>query len=158
MNRGFAATVAVPAWAQFMIQATAGDKPDWFKAPPDVERTSVCRISGLRAAPACKLAYAEDGQPNVYEDYYLAGTGPHEICTGEHSAPAPLEVMATGAGYPATTATSMIAASAASVVPAPAVLAAPGTPSPVTDGSPVSAPAAPQRKGNLFKRALSALF
>ena len=139
-------------------QATAGDKPDWFKAPPDVERTSVCRISGLRAAPACKLAYAEDGQPNVYEDYYLAGTGPRrDLHRGT------LGSSASGSdgdrGWLSRHDRHLHDCRVRSLsVPAPAVLAAPGTPSPVTDGSPVSAPAAPQRKGNLFKRALSALF
>jgi membrane carboxypeptidase/penicillin-binding protein len=90
MNRGFAATVAVPAWAQFMIKATAGQTPDWFQMPSDVEKVRVCRISGLRATEQCVLEHAEDGTPNVYEDYFLTGTGPYEMCPG-HSAPSQLD-------------------------------------------------------------------
>jgi 1A family penicillin-binding protein len=54
MNRGFAAVVAVPAWAEFMKQATAKDSPDWFAQPPDVEKVTICRLSGLRATDACR--------------------------------------------------------------------------------------------------------
>ena len=54
MHRGFAAVVAVPAWAEFMKQATAGDKPDWFTPPADVEKVTICRLSGLRATDACR--------------------------------------------------------------------------------------------------------
>jgi 1A family penicillin-binding protein len=54
MNRGFAAVVAVPAWAEFMTQATAKDAPDWFIPPPDVEKVTICRLSGLRATEACR--------------------------------------------------------------------------------------------------------
>jgi membrane carboxypeptidase/penicillin-binding protein len=86
MNRGFAGTVAVPAWAHFMIKATAGQKPDWFETPNDVEKVRVCRISGLRAAPECAQEFAADGGPGVYEDYFLLGTGPYDTCPG-HLAP-----------------------------------------------------------------------
>jgi len=54
MNRGFAAVVAVPAWAAFMKQATANDKPDWFSPPADVEKVSICRLSGQLATDACR--------------------------------------------------------------------------------------------------------
>ena len=54
MNRGFAAVVAVPAWAEFMKQATAKDGPDWFTQPADVEKITICRSSGLRATDACR--------------------------------------------------------------------------------------------------------
>ncbi len=91
MNRGFAATVAVPAWAQFMIKATAGQKPDWFQPPSDVEKIKVCRITGERATEACALEHAEDGGPNVYEDYFLIGTGPYDSCPGHTAPPVPEE-------------------------------------------------------------------
>lgn len=87
MNRGFAGTVAVPAWARFMKKATEGSKPDWFDMPSDVERIAVCRKSGMRAATACSTAVSEDGRANVYEDYYLMGTGPYEACSGTHTDP-----------------------------------------------------------------------
>jgi 1A family penicillin-binding protein len=54
MNRGFASTVAVPAWAAFMKQATANDKADWFTPPADVEKVAVCRLTGQRATDACR--------------------------------------------------------------------------------------------------------
>jgi membrane carboxypeptidase/penicillin-binding protein len=57
MSRGFAGIVAVPAWAQFMKQATAADKADWYPVPPDVERVSICRLSGQRATDACRLGW-----------------------------------------------------------------------------------------------------
>jgi membrane carboxypeptidase/penicillin-binding protein len=93
MSRGFAGTVAVPAWARFMKQATEGSKPEWFDVPSDVERIAVCRKSGTRASRECRTLVSEDGRANVYEDYYLIGTGPYEACTGAHRDP--LEVAPT---------------------------------------------------------------
>ena len=80
MNRGFAGTVAVPAWARFMKKATEGSSPEWFEMPSDVERIAVCRKSGMRASGECRLDVSDDGRSNVYEDYYLMGTGPYETC------------------------------------------------------------------------------
>jgi penicillin-binding protein 1A len=54
MTRGFAGTVAVPAWAKFMRVATAGAKPDWFDMPRDIEKVAVCPVSGGRAIEACR--------------------------------------------------------------------------------------------------------
>jgi penicillin-binding protein 1A len=54
MNRGFASVVAVPAWVEFMKQATSNDRPDWFQPPADVEKVTVCRLSGERATEACR--------------------------------------------------------------------------------------------------------
>jgi 1A family penicillin-binding protein len=61
MNRGFAAVVAVPAWAEFMKQATAKDAPDWFTQPPDVEKVAICRLSGQRATDACRRGWLGPG-------------------------------------------------------------------------------------------------
>ena len=72
MNRGFAGTVAVPAWARFMKKATEGSSPDWFDMPADVERIAVCRRAGC-AQPVNAGIVSEDGRSNVYEDYYLMG-------------------------------------------------------------------------------------
>jgi 1A family penicillin-binding protein len=66
MNRGFAAVVAVPAWADFMKQATAKDAADWFTPPSDVEKVTVCRLSGQRATDACRHGW-------MGPDYVQAG-------------------------------------------------------------------------------------
>jgi membrane carboxypeptidase/penicillin-binding protein len=86
-DRGFAATIAVPAWARFMINATSGQKPDWYDTPSDIEKIRVCRRTGLRATDECALEVGDDGTPNVYEDYFLLGTGPYETCPGHTAAP-----------------------------------------------------------------------
>ena len=91
MNRGFAATVAVPAWARFMTKATEGMKSEWFDMPGDVERIAICRKTGLRATAACRIAFTEDGTPNVYEDFFLTGTGPYDTCDGRHTDPEPAD-------------------------------------------------------------------
>jgi membrane carboxypeptidase/penicillin-binding protein len=94
MKRGFAATVAVPAWARFMKNATAGMEPEWFEMPSDVERIAVCRTTGKRASASCRTAFSEDGKPNVYEDLFMLGTGPYDRCNGRHTDPA-IDVMPT---------------------------------------------------------------
>lgn len=66
MTRGFASTVAVPAWANFMRVATAGAKPVWYDMPKDVEKVAVCPISGGRAIEACNHAAVVPA--HVYED------------------------------------------------------------------------------------------
>ncbi len=91
MKRGFAGTVAVPAWARFMRKMTDGTAPKWFDMPSDVERIAVCRKSGQRAAPECRSASMDDGRSNAYEDLFMAGTGPYETCDGHHTDPVPTE-------------------------------------------------------------------
>jgi 1A family penicillin-binding protein len=54
MRGGFGSVVAVPAWGRFMRAATAGDKPDWYEMPADVEKVTICRLSGARATDACR--------------------------------------------------------------------------------------------------------
>lgn len=87
MNRGFAGTVAVPAWARFMIEATADDEPDWYRMPSDVERIAVCRKTGMRAGTDCGIEPADDGRSNVYEEFFMRGTGPYETCPGHATDP-----------------------------------------------------------------------
>ena len=107
MNRGFASVVAVPAWADFMKQATAGDKADWFTPPADVQKLTVCRLSGQLATDACRHGwtgpdYVQAGlteipgqavgttgrrpstpasTSSVYDDYFSIGSAPTETCT-----------------------------------------------------------------------------
>lgn len=76
MNRGFAAVVAVPAWAEFMKQATAHDPADGFPPPSDVEKVTVCRLSGLRATQWCR----DEPGGGVYDEYFLIGHAPVESC------------------------------------------------------------------------------
>jgi penicillin-binding protein 1A len=71
MRGGFGGVVAVPAWARFMRAATAGDKPDWYAMPGEVEKVAICRLSGARATEACRHqadVYSvtnEDGSPRL---------------------------------------------------------------------------------------------
>jgi penicillin-binding protein 1A len=99
MRGGFAGVVAVPAWARFMGAATRGAKPDWYRMPPDVEKVSICRLSGMRAGPHCEDAVASEPavidtkyppetveppapeEPAVYEDLFPVGSIPSETCT-----------------------------------------------------------------------------
>jgi len=109
MNRGFASVVAVPAWAAFMKVATAGDQPDWYQPPADVEKVAICRLSGERATDACRHGwlgpqYVQAGltslpgvptdgtseepaaavpavaRSTVVEDYFPIGSAPTEYC------------------------------------------------------------------------------
>jgi penicillin-binding protein 1A len=101
MRRGFGGTVAAPAWARFMNAATKNDPVEWFDQPPDVERVTLCRRSGGRAVEACRepdlpavVPFPGDSgtiraQPTtdiapapsgVYEDIFVIGTGPVELC------------------------------------------------------------------------------
>jgi penicillin-binding protein 2D len=111
MRGGFGGVVAVPAWAQFMRQATKGAKPEWYPAPPDVEKVAICRLSGARATEACRhpvtpvdaivpavmdtlypsaaqaAAPAVPPEPPVYEDLFPVGSIPPDTCP-LHGAPA----------------------------------------------------------------------
>ena len=104
MSRGFAGTVAVPAWARFMKAATDGAKPDWYTMPPDLEKVAICPLSGARATDACRqqpiateFAVGTSGTlsdaalelapslpppppPAVYEDIFPVGAVPAEPC------------------------------------------------------------------------------
>ena len=108
MSRGFAAVIAVPAWADFMKQATAKDKGDWFQPPADVEKVTICRTSGMLATDACRrgwtgVEYVQAGLTDVpgeavgtarreaspakskpvstvYDDYFPLGSAPTEPC------------------------------------------------------------------------------
>jgi 1A family penicillin-binding protein len=106
LTRGFAAVVAVPAWADFMKEATATDAPDWFQPPPDVEKVTICRSSGMLATDAClhgwtgadsaqtglsempgvpvgtsgRAPVAAKTASTVYEDYFPIGSAPTEPC------------------------------------------------------------------------------
>jgi 1A family penicillin-binding protein len=75
-----AATIAVPAWAKFMKEATAGDAPDWYPMPSNFEKAAICQVSGMRATNACRLA-AANHQGGVVDEYFPKGTVPREPCS-----------------------------------------------------------------------------
>ena len=72
MSRGFASTVAVPAWARFMKAATMGARPDWYAVPADVEKVAICRLTGARATEGCR-----------YVDPAEHGPGGRRRCVGK---------------------------------------------------------------------------
>ncbi|HEY2435180.1 MAG TPA: PBP1A family penicillin-binding protein [Vicinamibacterales bacterium] len=116
MARGFAAVVAVPAWAAFMKRATVHDRPDAFQPPPDVEKATVCRLTGMLATDACRhgwtgVNYVQAGvvdlpgepigasgrsagappktRASVYDDYFPIGSVPTAPCPIHGSASVP---------------------------------------------------------------------
>lgn len=81
MRGGYAATVAVPAWASFMKAATRGDKPDWLKMPSSLERVPICQVTGMVATEECRHA-AELGEGKVADDYFQRGMPRPPLCPG----------------------------------------------------------------------------
>ena len=54
VSGGYGGDLAVPVWADFMKEATKGDKPVWLKPPAERRRPSkICRMSGRRPATNC---------------------------------------------------------------------------------------------------------
>jgi 1A family penicillin-binding protein len=86
LPNGFAADVAVPAWAKFMKVATRDRKPAWINAPPGVTTATVCRVSGLLATEGCNDVDVEarDGhlerRSMIYTEYFERGTEPTAYC------------------------------------------------------------------------------
>jgi membrane carboxypeptidase/penicillin-binding protein len=86
MPAGFAAEVAVPAWANFMKVATRTDKPEWLTAPAGITSARVCRLSGLLASDGCQdvAVVNRDGELErrsmVYSEYFVRGTEPTTFC------------------------------------------------------------------------------
>jgi 1A family penicillin-binding protein len=86
LPNGFAAEVAVPAWAKFMKTATHDDKPEWLTAPPGITTARVCRVSGLLATEGCQdvevvtNAGLIDHRSMVYTEYFVKGTEPTGFC------------------------------------------------------------------------------
>ena len=73
MRRGFASVVAVPAWAGFMKDATAGDKAEWMTAPSGISKIRRCKESGGLATEYCELT------GEVSNDLVSIGRAP-ELC------------------------------------------------------------------------------
>ena len=79
MRRGFASVVAVPAWANFMKDATVGSKAEWITRPAGVSVIRRCRASGGLATEFCELIGEVD------DDVVSIGRSP-ELCTLHSSA------------------------------------------------------------------------
>jgi penicillin-binding protein 1A len=75
-----AATIAVPAWAKFMKEATAGEAPTWYPMPSNFEKVAICQVSGMLATNACRLA-AANHQGGVVDEYFPKGSVPREPCS-----------------------------------------------------------------------------
>jgi membrane peptidoglycan carboxypeptidase len=153
MPGGFAAQVAVPAWAKFMKVATRNDKPEWLTAPAAITSARVCRLSGLLASDGCEDVEVvnKDGglerRSMVYSEYFVRGTEPTTFCeqhptrgfltaiagvfNGSHERPAPPHVEDTG------------------IVPPPTPTATAGTRADVEPPPPV---APPQKKRGFWSR------
>ena len=83
---GFAAEIAVPAWAKFMKVATRNDKPEWLQPPPGITTARVCRLSGLLATEGCNDVEVVNNtgtiehRSMVYTEYFARGTEPQAFC------------------------------------------------------------------------------
>jgi 1A family penicillin-binding protein len=86
LPNGFAADIAVPAWAAFMKTATRGDKPEWFTPPAGITTATVCRLSGKLAGEGCEDVEVvnKDGslerRSMIYSEYFVRGTEPTTYC------------------------------------------------------------------------------
>src|SRR5205823_635183 len=86
LPNGFAADIAVPAWAAFMKTATKGEKPEWFTPPAGITTATVCRLSGKLAGEGCQdvEVVARDGtlerRSMIYTEYFVRGTEPTTVC------------------------------------------------------------------------------
>ncbi len=86
LRNGFAGDLAVPLWTRFMVEATRGDKPDWYTPPAGVVSLQVCRLSGKLATPGCAnvntLNKQGEFEPRsmVYTEYFVRGTEPTDEC------------------------------------------------------------------------------
>ena len=127
MPGGFAAEVAVPAWAKFMKVATRHDKPQWLTAPENITSAKVCRLSGMLATDGCQdvEVVSRTGQIErrsmIYTEYFAKGTEPSAFCDqhptrgimtklagifGSEDGPTPPRIEDTGIAPPKPTATS----------------------------------------------------
>jgi penicillin-binding protein 1A len=135
IGQGYAAELAVPMWARFMMTATHDDEPDWFRPPSGVTSATICRISGKLATDGCRAVPTADDNGDLtlksmaYTEYFVRGSEPTDYC--------PLH---SGTGY------LTFATSGSAPTPVPPPPPSPGTVPPVTTAStaPPAQPAAKQ--------------
>jgi penicillin-binding protein 1A len=72
------ARAALPAWTDFMMEATRGRPVESFPEPAGTVTRLVCMESGMLATDAC---------PHVTNETYNAGSEPTEYCTMHPGAP-----------------------------------------------------------------------
>jgi penicillin-binding protein 1A len=83
---GYAAELAVPLWARFMMAATRGDEPRWFSPPAMITSATICRLSGKLATDSCRDVVTVDDKGELvrksmaYTEYFVRGTEPGEYC------------------------------------------------------------------------------
>jgi penicillin-binding protein 1A len=86
IGSGYAGDIAVPLWGRFMVAATKGDDPTWFRPPATVTSANICRLSGKLPNESCDGAPVLNGDGTVskrsmvYTEYFVRGTEPVEIC------------------------------------------------------------------------------
>ncbi len=86
LPNGFAAEVAVPAWAKFMKTATKGDAPEWLTPPTSLTTATVCRLSGKLATDGCNDVEVVNKNGDIehrsmiYTEYFARGTEPTTYC------------------------------------------------------------------------------
>jgi 1A family penicillin-binding protein len=73
---GYAAELAVPLWARFMMTATHDDKPESFRPPAGIIGVEIDGASGRLATDDCRRAR----DSVVYTEYFARGTEPIDIC------------------------------------------------------------------------------
>jgi penicillin-binding protein 1A len=118
VSGGYAAELAVPLWARFMMAATRRDKPEAFRAPSTVTSVAICPVSGHRATDACRHA-----QPDaVRAEYFARGTEPIQVCLVHRGNL--FRALAAGSAVPLPSAPPVVAAAAPVDQPEAAVAAA----------------------------------
>jgi penicillin-binding protein 1A len=143
IRNGYASELAVPLWGRFMKTATAGDEPEWFRAPANVTSATICRLSGKLATDNCRDAetVSADGQITrqsmAYTEYFVRGSEPADYCPIHGFFPRTLAGGATPtsgehAHTPAAAGAAPTAAAAASPAAAGAAAVQPGEPAPAT--------------------------
>jgi penicillin-binding protein 1A len=164
MAGGYAAELAVPLWGRFMVRATNGNAPDWYRAPRGLTTATICRLSGKLANHECGDVETEDRdgfvsrRSQVYTEYFVSGTEPTEHCDlhGGHFGRGVLSALAgvfgVGSGDQPAPPPPQPARTVTEAAPAPPVVHA----DPAPAAAPAPEPPAPQKKrgfwGRLFGR------
>jgi penicillin-binding protein 1A len=149
IGNGYAGELAVPLWGRFMMAATKGDPPEWFRAPATVTTATVCRLSGRLATDSCRdvETIGADGgrsrRSQVYTEFFVGGTEPIEYCDlhGGRFGDGVLGALA-----------AVFGGGGSAHVPAPVPVATDGTAPPVvvpavTEAAPAPAPQPERRRG-----------